>query len=149
MMIHTFMEIQPSTLEIDDMQILTTSAKQGFIAMHLSLLAILVDKPMHDVHSLSVTLEWRSRSVYRIASKFRGVKFLWFLHILTGSKRNNHFCVESIFGKLVGNMFCAFWYAYSDSPNLAECSCAIFNHISGNTLTCIRLKCRGLQYLGS
>ena len=37
------------------------------------------------------------------------------------------FFVESCFVKLVGN---AFWYAYSDSPTLAECSSAILNHVS-------------------
>ena len=40
------------------------------------------------------------------------------------------FFVEPLFGKLVGNMFIAFWHTYSDSPTLAESSSAVFNHVS-------------------
>ena len=54
--------------------------------------------------------------------------------------------VESRFGKLVGNLFFCILYTYSDSPTLAECSSAILNQSLVYTLTCIRLKRRGLQY---
>ena len=38
------------------------------------------------------------------------------------------FFVEHLFGKLVGNVFIAFWHTYySDSPTLAESSSAVFN----------------------